>query len=33
VKVRSRLFKALAALHQQMLTGVPCDDGAFTSRR
>ena len=21
------LFKALAALHQQMLTGVPCDDG------
>ena len=22
------LFKSLAALHQQMLTGIPCDDGA-----
>ena len=23
------LFKALAALHQQIVTGVPCDDGAL----
>ena len=23
------LFKSLAALHQQMVTGVPCDDGQF----
>ena len=22
------LFKSLAALHQQLMTGVPCDDGA-----